>query len=95
MNNDLTLPSIALHHGEAHRIDDGRGLRVQCLTGTLWLTQDGDRRDIVLEAGDGATIERDGLSIGEAAFLAGYSNPANFTTAFRRAFGILPKAIKR
>ena len=40
-------------------------------------------------------LERDGLSIGEAAFLAGYSNPANFTTAFRRAFGILPKAIKR
>ena len=63
MNNDLTLPSIALHHGEAHRIDDGRGLRVQCLTGTVWLTQDGDRRDIVLEAGDGASIERDGLSI--------------------------------
>ena len=63
MNNDLTLPSIALRHGETHRIDRGQGLRVQCLTGTLWLTQDNDRRDIVLEAGDGATIERDGLSI--------------------------------
>ena len=63
MNNDLTLPSIALRHGETRRIDGGRGLRVQCLTGTVWLTQDGDRRDIVLEAGDGASIERDGLSI--------------------------------
>ena len=63
MNNDLMLPSIALRHGATHRIDDGQGLRVQCLTGTLWLTQDGDRRDVVLEAGDGATIERSGLSI--------------------------------
>jgi AraC-like DNA-binding protein len=40
-------------------------------------------------------LERDGLSIGEAAFLAGYSNPANFTTAFRRAFGMLPRAVRR
>lgn len=36
---------------------------MQCLTGTLWLTQDGDLRDIVLEPGEGATIERDGLSV--------------------------------
>lgn len=63
MNTDLKLPAIALRHGQTHRIDAGRGLRVLCLTGTLWLTQDHDLRDIVLEAGDGATIERDGLSI--------------------------------
>lgn len=63
MNNDLKLPAITLHHAETHRIEAGKGLRVQCLTGTLWLTQDGDPRDIVLEAGDGATIEHDGLSI--------------------------------
>lgn len=40
-------------------------------------------------------LERDGISIGEAAYLAGYSNPANFTTAFRRAFGMLPRAVRR
>jgi hypothetical protein len=63
MNTDLTLPAISLRHGDTHRIEAGRGLRVQCLTGTLWLTQDHDLRDIVLEPGDGATIERDGLSV--------------------------------
>lgn len=63
MNTDLKLPAISLRHGDAHRIDAGKGLWVQCLTGTLWLTQDNDPRDIVLEPGDGATIERDGLSI--------------------------------
>lgn len=63
MNNDLKLPAIALRHTETQRIEAGKGLRVQCLTGTLWLTQDNDPRDIVLEAGEGATIERDGTSI--------------------------------
>lgn len=63
MNTDLTLPSIPLRHGDTRRIEHGQGLHVQCLTGTLWLTQDGDLRDIVLEPGEGATIERDGLSV--------------------------------
>lgn len=63
MNTDLRLPAISLHHGHTHQVKDGKGLRVACLTGTLWLTQQDDRRDIVLEAGDVATIERDGLSL--------------------------------
>jgi AraC-like DNA-binding protein len=40
-------------------------------------------------------LERGTLSIGEAAFLAGYTSAANFTTAFRRAFGILPRSLRR
>jgi len=35
-------------------------------------------------------LEREGVSVKEAAFLAGYSNAANFATAFRRAFGCRP-----
>lgn len=35
-------------------------------------------------------LQNDGISIAEAAFRAGYSSPANFATAFRRAFGIVP-----
>lgn len=34
------------------------GLAVQCLTGCLWLTQDGDDRDIVLDAGQSHTCDR-------------------------------------
>lgn len=40
-------------------------------------------------------IEREGRTISEAAYLAGYSNPANFTTAFKRAFGMPPRSIRR
>jgi len=35
-------------------------------------------------------IIRQGLSVNEAANLAGYGNPANFATAFRRHFGYAP-----
>lgn len=37
------------------------------------------------------TALEEGLSVGEAAFLAGYGSAANFSTAFKRRFGVPPK----
>lgn len=39
-------------------------------------------------------LERDGITVSEAAYLAGFSSPANFATAFKRAFGTSPSQIK-
>ena len=39
-------------------------------------------------------LERQGVSIAQAAFLAGYSSPANFSTAFKRQFGLTPSDIR-
>lgn len=36
-------------------------------------------------------LERGGISVAEAAALAGYGSAANFATAYRRRFGITPK----
>ncbi len=38
-------------------------------------------------------MEQDGLTISKAAFLAGYNSPANFSTAFKRHFGISPSEL--
>ncbi|WP_157718576.1 AraC family transcriptional regulator [Halopseudomonas litoralis] len=38
---------------------------------------------------------QNGLSIREAAWLAGYSGTANFTTAFRREFGVTPQVVQK
>lgn len=38
-------------------------------------------------------LERDGLTITEAAHISGYSSPANFSTAFKREFGLSPKQV--
>lgn len=36
-------------------------------------------------------LERDGLSVGQAALVAGYNSAANFATAYRKRFGMPPK----
>lgn len=40
-------------------------------------------------------LEQDRVSVTEAAFAAGYSNPANFATAFKRRFGVPPRTLRR
>lgn len=42
-----------------------------------------------------AVLEQQGASVTEAALLAGYTNPANFATAFKRHFGVSPRQIRR
>ncbi|AOY01986.1 AraC family transcriptional regulator [Jeongeupia sp. USM3] len=51
------------------------------------------RRRRLLAARD--ALERDGVSVAEAADLAGYTSAANFATAFKRHFGITPKAARQ
>jgi hypothetical protein len=63
MHTDLKFAATFLKRGRLQRLHDAQGNLVLCLGGTLWLTQEGDIRDIVLEAGDEARIERDGLTI--------------------------------
>ncbi|MFY3384102.1 helix-turn-helix transcriptional regulator [Paracidovorax sp. MALMAid1276] len=36
-------------------------------------------------------LEHDGMSVGQAALVAGYNSAANFATAYRRRFGLPPK----
>jgi len=38
-------------------------------------------------------LDKDQVSIAEAAFIAGYNSPANFSTAFKRQFGVSPSEI--
>ena len=51
MNNDLILGARTLAKGRIRHVPPHLGRRVECLSGALWITQDGDLRDIVLGAG--------------------------------------------
>jgi hypothetical protein len=63
MNIQLENGNFQLaRHGHL-TVMDGRGSSMQCLFGSVWVTQDGDPRDIVLAAGDSFTLDRDGLAI--------------------------------
>jgi Protein of unknown function (DUF2917) len=44
-------------------IRDGKGIEVRCLCGTVWITQAGDREDIVLHGGQFFVLERQGLAL--------------------------------
>src|SRR5262245_7438526 len=63
MNMELTQANFAL---DAHRmmaLTHAEGAEVKVLTGQVWLTMDGDLRDIFLAPGDAHRIGRDGLTI--------------------------------
>jgi hypothetical protein len=55
---DLCPSAIHLHKGGIHRLPMGRGQRVEALSGSLWITIDNDRRDILVAPGQGFSIDR-------------------------------------
>ncbi len=66
------LPQV-LRHGEWVALRDQAGRRVDCLGGSVWITQDHDRRDIVLVAGEGFVLDRPGMAVVSALADASYA----------------------
>jgi len=50
--------SISLPSGQPLRLLNGYGRRITVLEGNVWVTQDGDPRDVVLRAGDDFRFDR-------------------------------------
>jgi hypothetical protein len=55
---ETTIPK-----GRTLRIQDGKHLELRVVTGSLWVTQEGDPEDIVLGATDAHRIDRDGVTL--------------------------------
>lgn len=56
-----------LRRGELWPIpNDLRGLAIECSEGILWVTQEGDRKDYVLETGQRFVVARRGSVVVEA-----------------------------
>ena len=54
---------ICLKAREILPIEDGTGLEVRCLRGSLWITQAGDPEDRILDRGESFVLDRPGLSL--------------------------------
>ena len=54
---------LELKRGGMLRIEDGRDMTVYLWNGNVWLTQDGDRRDVLLGAGSWFRVERKGVTV--------------------------------
>lgn len=88
MQQPWLLRPIELNARQVHRIDNGRGVGITCLRGTVWITQDRDLRDIVLTPGQSFVLDRNGLALvfafKDAAIHVGQPvSPASEITAVR------------
>lgn len=63
MNQPLRPTLTDLPRGETLRVADGKCHVIAVFEGQVWLTQDGDLRDVILEAGDSFTFGRPGVTL--------------------------------
>jgi hypothetical protein len=60
---DVLGTPIYLKSLQPLRIVDGAGMEVKSLRGKLWITQDGDREDSIVDDGRSFVLDRAGLSL--------------------------------
>ena len=66
MARDTTIRRLSLGSGELVNLDDARGTTIRVRRGQVWITQDGDLADHVLDAGTSWAVERNGRTIVQA-----------------------------
>ena len=66
MDTSLSAALTRLAQGELLPIRDGQGQGIAVFHGRVWITQDADRRDIILGPGESFAFDRPGLAIVQA-----------------------------
>jgi hypothetical protein len=66
MNIKARIARLALRQRDTLTLEAARGALVRCLEGLVWITQDGDRADHIVAAGDSFRVDRDGSVIVQA-----------------------------
>ncbi len=67
MNIKARIARLALARRDTLKLEAARGALVRCMEGLVWITQDGDRSDHFVAAGDTFRVDRDGLVLVQAA----------------------------
>jgi hypothetical protein len=66
MNIKLNQDELCLKRNQVVTVRGGLGHSIVCDSGTVWVTQDGDLRDIILRAGEAFTLDRNGPALVQA-----------------------------
>lgn len=66
MQSDLPQGEIHLFSNRPLRLNKARGLRIACVSGTIWITIAGQQEDIFLRPGEQHTLRNNGLALVEA-----------------------------
>jgi hypothetical protein len=63
MQIELNAGAVRLAPNQTLRVLDGAGSTVCAVEGAVWITEENDSRDIVLEAGNCYQLRREGVAI--------------------------------
>ena len=66
MKLELNPEALCLKPNQLLKVRAGAGHAVVCHSGSLWVTQDRDPRDIILAAGESFALDRNGLALVQA-----------------------------
>lgn len=66
MDTSLTQAITRLASGEILRVDNTSGQSIALVRGMVWVTQEGDRRDIFLSDGESFVFDRRGTALVQA-----------------------------
>lgn len=66
MNLRLEAPVLSLDPGQFISLDDACGTHIRSCEGTVWITEEGERRDFVVGPGDAFLVTRPGRTLVQA-----------------------------
>lgn len=66
MREYVVQGSLGLAHGSLLRIEDGQDILLYVWEGEVWLTEEGERHDRILRAGEWHRVERNGATVAYA-----------------------------
>ena len=66
MQVNVKAPVLSLEAGQVLSLDDAEGLRIRARTGTLWITQEGSRKDHIVGPGDTLIVAHPGRTVVQA-----------------------------
>jgi hypothetical protein len=66
MNLRLESPVLDLEAGQLLSLDDARGTRIQAREGTVWITEEGEPQDFVVESGQSFVVKGRGRTLVQA-----------------------------
>jgi hypothetical protein len=66
MNLELDQDGLCMKSKQLLKVRGGAGHTIVCHSGSVWVTQERDRRDTVLGAGESFALDRSGLALVQA-----------------------------
>ena len=66
MNIEFNQNGLCLKPNQLVKVRGGLGHSIVCDSGSVWVTQVGDPRDVILSAGESFRLDREGLAVIQA-----------------------------